>query len=182
YGGIQQNALQSTLFYKGYLVDRDGDLNLPLIGKTKAEGRTILELETLLTEKLKEFYKYPFVSVKFASFQVTVLGEVAMPGVHQVYNKHLNLFQAVAMAGDMTSLANRNKVRIIREYGDKTETHYLDFTAPDLIDSEFYFLQPNDVIYVEPSRLKAFNVNTRITNVILSLVSIGLVVVNLTTR
>ena len=174
-GGVD-NAL---LYLSGYMVNQEGNIRLPLIGDIQVEGLTIDEIKDKIDTQLEEYLKFPSVSVKLTNFRVSVLGEVNRPGMQYIYEGKVTLLQAISQAGDLTDFANRNNIKLIREKSDGTLSTILDITKPDLISSEYYFLMPNDVIYVEPLKAKASNVNTRVAGVVLSVISVLITTINL---
>lgn len=176
-GGAGQ--VSPGLFYiSGYLISKDGYIDLPIVGRVEAAGSTTKEVEERINAALTDYIKFTYASVKLVNFRVTVSGEVSNPGVQYVYENKYTLLQALAQAGNLTDFGNRTKVKLVRESADSLQSVYLDITEPELISSEYYFLQSNDLIYVEPVRAKTFNVNTRVPAVLLSIIIAGLTVVN----
>lgn len=143
-----------------YLVSNDGKINFPLLGEIYVKGMTVPELQDYIAGRLTGTYltKKPVVTVEMANYRVTVLGEVAKPGVYSIDKGKVNVFEALAFAGDMTIYGVRDNVQIIREdaAGHKN-IHHLDLTRADVINSPYYQLQQNDVIYVTPNKAKAKN-------------------------
>ncbi len=174
-GGVD-NAL---LYLSGYMVNQKGNIRLPLIGDVEVVDLTVDEIKDLIDLKLEEYLKFPSVSVKLTNFRVSVLGEVNRPGMQYIYEGKVTLLQALSQAGDLTVFANRKNVKLIRETESETISTYIDVTKPGLISSEYYFLMPNDVIYVEPTQAKTSNVNTRVAGVVLSVVSVLITTINL---
>lgn len=149
---------QNTL---SYLVDGNGDINFPVIGKIHVAGLTIGECQTLIEDKVSAYLadvEKPVVIVALQSFRVTVAGEVGGSTVINVPNGKMTIMEVLAQAGDVTLQGIRNNVLLIREdeKGEKT-AHRLDLTDANLINSEFYYVQQNDYIYVEPSKIKKAN-------------------------
>ena len=145
----------------GYLVDNDGMLNFPIIGKIHVAGLTKNECEDLIKSKIQPYLartENPVVSVRMSSFRITVIGEVNRPGVIPVSTEKISIVEALAEAGDMTIYGKRNNILLVRE--DKTgEKHKvrLNMNDANIINSPYYYLQQNDVIYVEPHQVKARN-------------------------
>ena len=181
-GSATGNAMRvdaASLYVTSYTVNDSGDISLPLIGKFHVVGQTARQIQDSIDLKLKPYLNYVSTSVKLASFRVTVLGEVKTPGTQFVYNLKTNLLQVLGAAGDMTDFADRARIKVIRERGQETVSTYLDLTKPDFFNSEYYYLAPDDIIYVEPVKAKAVSLNTRTASVGLSAVSVAVVVVNL---
>lgn len=143
--------------YQNYLVDKDGNIEFPIVGTLHVAGLTKKELETIILNKIKgAFTIAPIVTVRFADFKISVLGEVANPGTFTITNEKVNIFQALALARDMTIYGMRENVKVIREdVNGKTSVHELDLTDASVITSPYYHLQQNDVVYVTPNKAKA---------------------------
>ncbi|MBQ8257906.1 MAG: polysaccharide biosynthesis/export family protein [Bacteroidaceae bacterium] len=143
--------------YQNYLVDKDGNIEFPIVGTLHVAGLTKKELETIILNKIKgAFTIAPIVTVRFADFKISVLGEVANPGTFTISNEKVNIFQALALARDMTIYGMRENVKVIREdVNGKTSVHELDLTDASVITSPYYHLQQNDVVYVTPNKAKA---------------------------
>ncbi len=171
-----------NLFMSGYIVNEEGYINLPLVGSIKVSGLTIDEVKVVVDDRLKEYLKFPSVSVKLMNFKITVLGEVRQPGVKYVYENRITLLEALSISGDITEFANIKRVKLIRRTEDGQKTVYMDLSRPDLIASEYFFLLPDDVIYVQPTQAKISNINSRTTSIALSTISVILVVINLILR
>lgn len=134
----------------GYLVDSKGMIELPLIGKLKLAGLSTSAARDTVTQRLERFLQFPSVRIYLENFKVTLLGEVARPGVYKVSNEKITIPEAIGLAGDLTIFANRKNILLIRE--DKKEKKYftLDITRRDLFNSPYFYLRSNDILYVEP--------------------------------
>ena len=144
------NSSQQTP--QGYLVDKDGNIEFPVLGKIHVDGMSRKELSDLLKEKLSEYIKNPIVTIQFLNFKVTVLGEVKNPGSYKVNSERISILDALGMAGDLQINAKRKDVLINREAGDEKIFARVDLTSTDFLNSPFFYLQQNDVIYVEPNK------------------------------
>lgn len=140
-----------------YLVNNEGEIDFPVIGRIKVGGLTKNEAEDLIREQLKPYLKEtPIVTVRMANYKIAVLGEVARPGSFTVSNEKVNVLEALAMAGDMTVYGVRTNVKLIREDADgKRSIHELDLTKSDLVLSPYFYLKQNDILYVTPNQTKA---------------------------
>ncbi|MCD8297161.1 MAG: polysaccharide biosynthesis/export family protein [Prevotella sp.] len=144
-----------------YLVDNDGYINFPVVGQLKVGGMTKRECETLIRDKILPYVsesENPIVTVKMASFKVSIAGEVKAPGVYTVDQEKISIVEALARAGDLTIYGRRENVMLIRE-DDKGEKsiHRINLNDADIINSPYYYLQQNDYIYVEPNKVQAHN-------------------------
>ena len=144
-----------------YLVDNNGYINFPIVGSIKVGGLTKSEAEKLVTEKIRPYLaesENPVVTVTMASYSVSVLGEVTRPGTFQVSREKITILEALAQAGDLTIYGVRDRVKLIRE--DATGKKYivtLNLNDANIVNSPYYYLQQNDVLYVEPNNVKAQN-------------------------
>lgn len=145
-----------------YLVDNEGCIEFPRIGRIKLGGMTKSEAEKIIHDRIVPYMSEledPIVTVRMANYKISVLGEVANPGMYTVSNEKINIFEALAQAGDLTIYGVRDNVKLIRE--DETglkSVHIIDLTDANLInDPEYYYLQQNDIVYVEPNKVKAKN-------------------------
>lgn len=141
---------------KGYLVDVNGEIDFPVLGKLKVEGRTRRQVKELITKRLKDedLIKDPIVMVNFLNFKITVLGEVGSPGVYDINGDRITLLEAIAKAGDISDDGRVDRVAVIREYGNKRRIMFHDLRSRDVFNSPCYYLQQNDIVYVEPSANK----------------------------
>lgn len=143
----------------GYLVNPDGDIKFPELGNIKAEGLTRKLLEQKITQDLtdKKLLVDPIVIVRFLNFKVTVLGEVNKPTTINVANERISILEALGLAGDLTIYGKRENVLLIREEAGKKIIHRIDLNSEKILTSPFYYLQTNDVVYVEPNRARIAN-------------------------
>lgn len=150
----------SNLTYQSYRVDKDGFINFPILGKLHVEGMTLSGLATYLTEKIEEKVVDPMVTVELVNFHINVTGEVSKPGQQLVNRERYSILDAIAVAGDLTPYGVREKVLLIRETDGQREFHRLDLTSQELLNSPYFYLQQNDVIYVEPNKVRQANART----------------------
>lgn len=144
-----------------YLVDNKGCIEFPVIGTIKVGGLTKSACEKLIHDKIQRFMnaeENPIVTVRMSNYKISVLGEVNRPGMFTVSNEKINIFEALAQAGDLTIYGVRDRVKLIREdeKGHK-DVYTLNLNDAEIINSPYYYLQQNDVIYVEPNKVKAKN-------------------------
>jgi polysaccharide export outer membrane protein len=167
--GGQQNGLQQQgggigtsngfELFSGYFVDREGFINFPVLGRLKVAGLTMSEVEKLVSDGVKPYLKDGVVNARFLNFKITFLGEVSRPGTIRLSNQRINMLEALGMAGDFTSYANRTNVLLIREQNGQRFYQRLNFQDPELIHSPYFYLQQNDVVYVEPTQAKVATVS-----------------------
>ena len=147
----------STRRITGYVVDNDGYIDFPALGRLRASGLNRWELQEKISNELAEqgLLKDAIVTVEFMNFKISVLGEVSSPGSYTVIGDKITIFQALAQARDLTIYGQRNNVRVIREQNGRRQIYSLDLTSSDIFQSPAYYLQQNDVVYVTPSRVRA---------------------------
>ena len=143
----------------GYLVDKSGEIELSLIGKVKVAGLTTSQAKELIREKASRDLKNPNVTVRFANFKVSVLGEVNRPTVYSLPNEKVSILDVLSLAGDLTIFGRRDNIMIIRDVNGKKEFGRLNLNNTDIFKSPYYFLKQNDVVYVEPNNSKVFQLN-----------------------
>jgi len=155
-GGSTSVASDASVYLTSYNVNENGYLDFPMTGEILVKNLTIDEVKTVLQDKLQLYMKEFVVIVKLVNYNITLLGEVQRPGQYKVYQDNINIFEAVSMSGDLTDFANRNKVAIIRQNKTGSEVVYVDMTKRDILLSEYYYLKPNDIVYVQPVKGKQF--------------------------
>lgn len=138
----------------GFLVDKNGNITVPMIGAVKVEGLTTFEAKKLITEQVAKLYVDPTVQVRFANYKITVLGEVNRPASYTVPNEKVTILDALGMAGDLTIYGKRDNILLIRDNGESKEFVRLNLNSADIFKSPYYYLRQNDVIYVEPGKGK----------------------------
>ncbi|MES2678869.1 MAG: polysaccharide biosynthesis/export family protein [Bacteroidota bacterium] len=158
----------------GYLIDAEGFIEFPVIGKLKIAGLDRMAVTALLKEKLSPYVKNPTISLRILNYKVTVLGEVRNPGTFTIPNERITLPEALGIAGDLTISALRKNILVVRDVdGKKSETR-IDLTSKDLFSSPVYYLHQNDIVYVEPNktRMNSSALNASNAGVIISIVSL----------
>ncbi|MEO5995225.1 MAG: polysaccharide biosynthesis/export family protein [Chitinophagaceae bacterium] len=138
----------------GYLVDKNGMIELPIIGKISVTGKSLDEIRDAIHEKVSIYYNKPVISVRFANFSITVLGEVAKPATYIIPNEKISILDAIGMAGDLTIYGKRENVLLIRDsLGQKQYTRF-DLNSSKMFSSPYFYLRQGDMIYIEPSKSK----------------------------
>ncbi len=145
-----------------YQVTSDGYISFPVLGNIYCKGMTKQQLKTELDSRLKQYLTDPVVTVRHLNFNISILGDVGSPGQKTSSTERLNIFQALALAGDMRDSANRTNVKLIRysEESGKDITYTLDLSEASIVNSPYYYLQQNDILYVEPDKNKQIAANT----------------------
>ncbi|MAW82861.1 MAG: hypothetical protein CL832_00130 [Crocinitomicaceae bacterium] len=134
----------------GYLVDYNGEIDIPIIGKIKASGLTCSTFSDSVKSKLQEYVKNPSVKIKIINFRVSILGEVNKPGSYEVLNQNISLTELISKAGGFEKSADLKNIMVIRNTNNQIVTNYLDLTSYEFLNSNFYYLKQNDQVYVKP--------------------------------
>lgn len=137
-----------------YLVDNEGNIEMPLIGKVHVEGLKKSELEVVLKERISKYINNPILFIRILNYRLNVLGEVNRGGEQKLESERTTIIEAISRAGDLTINGNRKKIKVFREIDGVTTINTIDITNPEFIKSDFYYLQQNDVVYVEPNNAK----------------------------
>lgn len=153
--GIQANS--DVYYMTGYTVDKEGQVDLPILGKVNVSGATLDEAKTQLQSALREVVNEDiFVRVKLGGIRYSIFGEVNRPGKFTILQDRLTIFEALSNAGDFTTFAKRNEVVILRQYPNGTKIHRVDLLDRNIIQTPYYFIQTNDQIYAEPLKQREF--------------------------
>jgi len=169
---------QESAGLSGYSVDVNGYIEIPYVGKVKVDGKTLSEVKVELDSIFKNYVADGAVTVKLVNSAISVIGEVITPGRFLIYKDRLNIFEAISLAGDLTVYSNRQKVQLIRptQYGPIIK----EFSLADrsILTSEYYYIMPNDIIYVMPTQGRSFLANTAVYNLFLTTLTTALVVIS----
>lgn len=166
----------------GFLVDKEGMVELPMLGKMKVSGLTTYHARELIRDKVSFYYKDPTVQVRFANYKITIIGEVAKPATYTVPNEKVSVLDALGLAGDLTIYGKRENVLLIRETADEKHFVRLNLNSSKLFESPYYYLRQNDVLYVEPNKAKVASNNAARTQTLTLLGSAMSVLIILLTR
>ncbi|RLD25751.1 MAG: sugar transporter [Bacteroidetes bacterium] len=163
-------------YFDGFTIDLHGDIRIPTLGKISVLGYTIEEIEQMLEKKLlKEQFKEEaniFVTVKLSGLRFTASGEVGSPGTVTLFQERVNIFEAIANVGDILITGDKKDVMIIRKYPQGQKIHHLDLTDIDVMKSPYYYVQPNDMIYVKPLKQKSWGTGTTGVQSLATIVSV----------
>lgn len=173
--GTQQNSSSNITPYSAsltsYMIDKTGFIQLPVIGNMYVEDKTIPEVISMLQDSLNNILSSPTVTIKLVNRYVSVLGEVARPGNFSYAQEKINVFDALGLAGDITTYGDRDEVTLVRNENGKNIRVKIDLTSADLMSSEYYYLRPNDLIYVKPMHKKFWGLAQFPWTVLLSTIS-----------
>ena len=159
-GNSTQSYNEVSLYLQGYFINDAGDVELPIIGKVNSAGLTLANAKDTLQARIDEYLIEAVVDIRLLSYNITVLGEVKRPGKFQFYKREINILDVIARAGDLANYGDARHIVLIREKNGQSETYNFDLTSSDFFNSEYFWLKPNDVIYVKPLRSKMVSVNS----------------------
>ena len=172
-----QLMIQNPYLY-GYIINEEGNLDLPSLGKVKAAGFTLRELENVIKNIAVSYFESPVIKLNIINFEITILGEVNKPGTFKIIDPEVNILYALSLSGDMTQFGNRRKVKVIRNENELNRVFYVDLTKKGVLNNSDFMLQPHDIIYVAPLNKKfyAFNNITNVVSMALSAVTLYLLI------
>jgi polysaccharide export outer membrane protein len=182
YSAGQINGANTNLSATGFLVDKNGEIQLSTIGRIKLQGLTTYKARDLIQQSAAKVYNAPNVQVRFSNFKITILGEVARPATYTVPNEKITILDALGLAGDLTIYGKRENVLLIRETNGEKQFARLNLNSNMVFNSPYYYLKQNDVIYVEPNKGKAASLNVARTQTIALIGTIITVLITIVTR
>jgi polysaccharide export outer membrane protein len=180
---VSYNAVTNTVTgipkQQSYLVDENGEINFPVLGKIKLEGLSRSQSVELITERLKKYINKPTVNIQISNFKIDVLGDVTRPGTFQVLNERITVLDALALAGDL-NISGERIIEVKRESKEGVVTGVIDLKSNKLFNSPFFYLEQNDVLYVMPNKAKiqsaSYNKNTglyiSVGSILISLIAV----------
>lgn len=168
----QFSSGNASIYLNGYTVGADGNIDLPFVGDVLVKDLTIDEIQSRIQVIMNEYLKETVVYVKLGVFNLTILGEVLRPGQYQIYQSDINIFQAIALAGNATDFANKSNIKIIHQTPKGSQITRVNLNDADILSSPEYYLKPNDIIYVEPLKTKQFGFTSVPYGTIISAISL----------
>lgn len=168
----------AAIYLNSYNVDDSGYIMFPVIGKMYVKDLTLDQAKTLIQSMVNEYVKETIIIMKMVNFNITVVGEVRRPGQIKVYQEKINIFELISLAGDLTDFANRSKVALIRQTRGGSRVIYLDLNSDKILNSEYYYMRPNDILYVSPLGVKRWGFETFPWVVVFSAISTTILMVN----
>ncbi len=166
-----QGFNDAALYVNGFSVDKNGNVQLPTVGKIKVQGLTVGEAQELVQRKINEYFTNATVILKMVSFRVSVLGDVERPGAFFVYHNQITILEALAMAGGPGEFADKTHVTLMRQSDRGVQAIYIDLSNTSVLSSEYYYLLPNDAVYVPTLGARASRLNLDVLVIILSVLS-----------
>ncbi|HLT71500.1 MAG TPA: polysaccharide biosynthesis/export family protein [Cyclobacteriaceae bacterium] len=172
------NVDAGNVYLQGYSIDSEGAITLPILGRVVVKDLTVEETQNLIQAEANKYLNNATVIVKLVSFKITVLGEVNAPGYYYAFNNQLTLPEGLGLARDLTERGNRRKVKLIRQTPTGSEVVLLNLNDPDLLKSKYYYLMPNDVLYVEPFKANTGRSNAQLLTLVFSGLTTAILVLN----
>jgi len=142
------------LRFQSYLVDSQGNIDFPVLGTIKLGGLTKSDAIEKLKSELRKYINSPIINLRITNYKISILGEVVRPGSYNIVSERITLPEALSMAGDLTIYGNRKEILIIRDVEGIKIHNYIDITSPEFINSPYYYLDQNDLVYVNPNKTK----------------------------
>lgn len=177
-GFNNQASTEGGMYLYSYMVNDSGYIDFPVVGKVRVRDLTVYEVRDQLQGVVDEYFQFTTVTVRLVNFKISLLGEVSRPGTYPVYQNNLNIFQAISMGGDLTSFANRKKVHLIRKTREGSSIKTINLLSSNILTSENYYLQPDDIIYVEPMNNKSFTFEAFPYAILFSTISSTILILN----
>ena len=166
-------------YFTDYYVNDSGYIELPFIGKIYVEGYTLIQTDSIITQRATEYYSYASVDVKFGSFKFIALGEFENPGQYFVSNETCTIYEAIALAGDAGDYSNNGKMQLIRTLDDGSKKIYrINLTDYSSFNSDNYYIQPNDILYLQPQKAKVDKQNIANVSIALSVATLMLLILS----
>ena len=170
---------EASIYLNSYTVSKDGYIDYPLTGLVEMKNLTVEQAKERIQDSLSKYVKETALIIKLSNFDITVIGEVNHPGKYKIYQSEIGLLEALALAGNTTNFAKTENVKIVRRTDNGSEIVTVDVGKADILSSPYYYLKPNDIIYVEPLKFKQWGFTSFPYSTILSVLSLGVTMVTL---
>jgi polysaccharide biosynthesis/export protein len=167
-----------AIYLNSYDVSDLGFVELPFVGEIQVQNLTVDEIKNLIQEIINKYLIETTITVKLVNYKITMVGEVKQPGEYSIYQDNINIFEAISLAGDLTDFANRNEVSLVRQTKSGAVIHRIDLTDNLILESEYYYLMPNDILYIKPLKGKQFAFDNFPYAIMFSFISTTLLLIN----
>jgi polysaccharide export outer membrane protein len=174
YGASGNLYYDAAVYLNSYYIDSEGYVELPFLGKVFVKELTIEEAKNKIQAEIDKYLNKTTIIVKLVNYTVTIVGEVSRPGQFKIYQDKINIFEIFALAGDLTTFAKRDDIVLVRKNGNKSNIYHIDMLHDNLLEGEYYYIMPNDIIYVSPVKGKNFAFVAFPYTLIISSISLGL--------
>lgn len=176
--GNATNLTDAALYVNGYSVDKNGQVQLPTVGKIKVQGLTVGEAQELVQRKINEFFTNATVILKMVNWRLSVLGQVSRAGAYQIYNNQITILDALAMAGGPNEYADKSHVTLMRQSERGVQALYVDLSDTKILGSEYYYLLPNDIVYVPALKARSKRMNLELVSILLAATTTAALLIN----
>ena len=177
--GRNYMSSEASIYLHSFTVNKEGCIDYPLIGLVEVKNLTVEQTKYKLEEQLSRYLKETALMVKLSNFDLTIIGDVQKPGKYRVYQSEINIFEALSLAGNLTNFDKTSNVKLIRRTDDGSQVITLNIGTADILSSPYYYLKPNDIIYVEPLKLKRWGFSSFPWSTVFSIATLGVTVYNL---
>ena len=174
------STTDAAIYLNSFSVNKDGYIDYPLMGMVQVKNLTVEQAKEKLQTELAKYVKETALMVKLTSFDLTILGEVNKPGKYKVYQSEISIIEALAMAGNVTNFAKNDAIKIIRHTDNGSEIVTVDVGEASILSSPYYYLKPNDIIYVEPLKFKQWGFTTFPYSTVISIISLAITIFTVT--
>ena len=180
-GETRSNYLTSdaSIYLNSYTVNKEGFIDFPLTGLVEVKNLTVEEAKDRLQNELGKYVKETSLMVKLSNFDLTIIGEVTRPGKYKIYQSEISILEALSLAGNITSFAKTESVKLVRRTNNGSEIISLNIGKADILSSPYYYLKPNDILYVEPMKAKQWGFTSFPYSTVLSVLSLGVTMITL---
>lgn len=173
-GNIYYDA---AIYLNSYLVNDSGFVELPFIGKLYVKGLTIEEAKEIIQDQIDKYVREIIVIVKLVNYNVTIVGEIERPGQYKIYQDRINIFEVISLAGDMTTFAKRDDIILVRKTEKGSKMYHIDLLRDNILESEFYYIMPDDIIYIKPVKGKNYAFESFPYTLVISSISLTLALI-----
>ena len=176
-GGSNQSGnvyYDAGVYLNSYYINKEGYVDFPFIGKVFVKDLTIDEAKEKIQAEIDQYLNKTTVIVKLVNYNVTMVGEVQKPGQYKIYQDKINIFEVISLAGDLTTYAKRDDIVLVRKNGNKSNIYHIDMLHDNMLESEYYYIMPDDIIYITPVKGKNFAFASFPYTLVISTISLGL--------
>ena len=177
YGTSGNIYYDAAIYLNSYVVDEEGYVELPFIGRLHVKGLTIEEAKDIIQQEIEKYLKKTTVVVKLVNYSISIVGEVNRPGQYKIYQDRINIFEVISLAGDLTTYAKRDDIILVRRQEKDAKIYHINLLEDNVLESEYYYIMPDDIIYAKPVKGKNFAFSAFPYTLIISTISLTLALV-----
>ena len=177
YGTSGNIYYDAAIYLNSYVVDEEGYVELPFIGRLHVKGLTIEEAKNIIQQEIEKYLNKTTVVVKLVNYSVSIVGEVNRPGQYKIYQDRINIFEVISLAGDLTIYAKRDDIILVRRQEKDAKIYHINLLEDNVLESEYYYIMPDDIIYAKPVKGKNFAFSAFPYTLIISTISLTLALV-----